>query len=249
MAVDRRLWKQPLHKYYAPSWPCPTCAGKLRFDRESLRYEETLESKQTFDDEHDNTMERSFVFSAWFLCERCNEKVSCSGSGGYEPAETVDENGYPSIEYELEFYPTYFSAPMPIIALPAQCPPLIREEIKKAFAIFFLDLAASANHVRQCAEIILTHLGMPQKRPDGNFIPLGERIKELEKHSAENSARVSALRWIGNFGSHPEPLRKDNLFDAFEILDVLLEDLFVGHLRSVHDMVQRINAAKSPRSI
>ena len=59
-------------------------------------------------------------------------------------------------------------------------------------------------------------------------MPLEKRIQSFEAIDHENAGRVSALRWIGNFGSHPESLTKDDVFDAYDILEVLLESLYIG---------------------
>ncbi len=79
------------------------------------------------------------------------------------------------------------------------------------------------------------------------FIHLSRRIELFQQSDQDNAERADALRWIGNFGSHPEALTKNDLFDAYDILEVLMEDLYVGHQRSVREMVAQITGAKAPR--
>ena len=77
---------------------------------------------------------------------------------------------------------------------------------------------------------------------------MNERIKVYEERDSDNAERITALKWIGNCGSHPEDdLNKDDLFDAYDIVAVLLKDLCVGHNRNVRNIVAQINAAKGPR--
>src|SRR5690348_199664 len=89
MPVDRLLWKQSLTRWNAPLWPCPSCArGRLRLVRDSVTYEETLESRRSRSDETHSPLDVSYGFAAWLECDSCHEKISCCGVGGYEPVES-----------------------------------------------------------------------------------------------------------------------------------------------------------------
>ncbi len=247
MPIDRVLWKRSLTKFYAPAWPCPSCAdGRLRLKRETLRFEETAQSQHQHSTEDLDPRDISYVFSAILECTHCNEMVSCCGDGGFEPEESQDEDGNPDIDYRPLFFVRYFSKPMLIFSPPTRCPDKIKKALYKSFSVLFCDVGAAANHVRQCAEEILTHAGIDHRNARGKFIPLERRIRAFEEVDHENAGRVSALRWIGNFGSHPENLTRDNVFDAYDILEVLLEDMYVGHHRSVRELVDRINRERHP---
>lgn len=247
MVADRKLWKRALKKYHAPPWPCPSCAkGTMRLVKKSLIYEETAASKHQVRDEDFNPYEVKFVFTAMLNCSLCNEKVSCCGDGGMELEQLFDGEGHSYADYEPLFFVKYFSKPMLIFAPPRQCPEKVRNCVLNSFTVFFCDINAAANHVRQCIEEILTHAGISNKNRNGNFVNLGNRIKEFELTDSENAARVDALRWIGNFGSHPESLVSGGVFDAYDILEVLLEDLYIGHQKSVRDLVARITKTRKP---
>jgi hypothetical protein len=249
MPVERYLWKQSFTKVSVPNWPCPTCPrGRLRLVQDSLSYAETEESRWSNFGEDSSLFDKAYAFAAWIQCDSCHDKISCCGTGGYEQVEGADEEGNPYLEDEMYFSPLYFSLPMMIFRPPHKCPPQIIAEVRRSFAVFFCDLAAAANHVRQCVELILLNAGIEARAADGRFIRFEQRLEQFRTRHPENADRVSALRWIGNFGSHPEPLRKDDLFDAYDILEVLLEELFVGHQRSVRQMVEQIVAKKGPRS-
>lgn len=249
MPVARHLWKQTLTNTHAPMWPCPTCSsGKLRLKRDALHYEKTAESRLSSYDEYPNVMGTVFTFSTLLECSDCNEIISCCGLGGYYPRDVFDEDGSHSQDYEVYFAPKYFSMPMRIFQPPARCPDTGKEQLRSSFAVFFCDLSAAANRVRQCIEEILSDAGVESQNSDGEFVSLGNRINSYRDLSPDNADRVNALRWIGNFGSHPETLTKDDLFDAYDILEVLLEDLYVGHQSSVRQLVERINESRGPRS-
>jgi hypothetical protein len=131
---------------------------------------------------------------------------------------------------------------------PFQVPPAIDLSIRKSFRLVFCDPGAAANHIRQCAETILATAGIAHVTETGKFIPFEQRIQKFEDIDPENADRVSALRWIGNFGSHPDKeITRDDVFEAYDILEILLEDLYVGHTKSVRKRVEEINKARGPR--
>ena len=249
MAVDRNLWRAGLRRSYAPRWPCPSCSnGTLRLIPDSLRWFETAESRRRHTDEDFHFSDIDYTFSGWLECDGCRQKISCCGRGGEEPYTFQNEDGDLEQEYEKVFYPQFFYAFLQLFRPPSRCPPLVREQLYKSFAVFFCDLSAAANHLRQCVEEILTHAGIDIRDAKGSFIHLNDRIKIYLGRDSDNAERITALKWIGNCGSHPEDdLNKPDLFDAYDILELLLEDLYVGHNRNVRDIVAQINAAKGPR--
>jgi hypothetical protein len=249
MRVDRRRWSAGLRKKYAPRWPCPSCSnGTLQLIPDSLRWLETAESQLRHSDEDFNFTDICYTFSASLECGRCRQKISCCGGGGEEPYTFQSEDGDWEQEYEPVFYPRFFYPSLQLFRPPQRCPRPVREQLYESFAVFFCDLSAAANHVRQCVEKILTHAGIDIRDANDRFITLNDRIKIYEGRDSGNAERINALKWIGNFGSHPEDqLNKGDLFDAYDILEILLEDLYVGHNRNVRDIVAQINAAKGPR--
>jgi hypothetical protein len=247
MAVDRDLWKKALIGSYAAPWPCPSCPdGKMQVQRDTFHFEETAESRRSHSDDDFHQLNVAFVFSAILQCNRCKEKVSCCGDGGYQQEERWDEEGEVTIDYMPIYFVRYFSTSMRIFVPSNKVPSSVRNSLYKSFLVFFCDIGAAANHVRQCVEEILTHAGIPTKNDKGEFVTLGRRIELFKAIDEENAHRLNALRWIGNFGSHPETLTKDDVFDAYDILEIVLEDRYVGHQRSVRDRVDQINKAKKP---
>jgi hypothetical protein len=249
MAVDRRLWSAGLRKAYAPRWPCPSCSnGTLRLIPDSLHWLETAESQRRHTDEDFTFFDIDYTFSGSLECGRCRQRISCCGSGSEEPDEFQNEHGDWEQESETVFYPRFFYPFLQLFRPPQRCPRPVREQLYKSFAVFFCDPSAAVNHLRQCVEEILTHAGIDIRDVKGGFTRLNERIKVYEERDSDNAERINALKWIGNCGSHPEnDLKKGDLFDAYDILSVLLEDLYVGHNRNVRKIIAEINAAKGPR--
>ncbi len=247
MPVNRQLWKRSISKHYIPAWPCPACGeGKLQMKKGTMNYEETRDSRLRHSDDDFLMLDVEFVFSANLECARCKEIISCCGVGGYDQSYGQDEDGDIAVDYTEIFFPRYFSRAMKIFECPHGSPKEIKISIEKSLLIAFCDSGAAANHIRQCAEEILSQAGISGKHKNGGFIRMEQRIEAFRQANPRNAGYVDALRWIGNFGSHPEDITKDDVFDAYDILELLLEDLYVGHRRSVEELVNRINQSKRP---
>lgn len=54
------------------------------------------------------------------------------------------------------------------------------------------------------------------------------------------------MKWLGNTASHNDTLTKNDIFDALDILDVILDDLFIPHRDRVKKLVETINTNKGP---
>lgn len=247
MPVKRELWKRALTPTYCPPWPCPSCRnGTLRLAPKTFHQEETAASRRASVQDDFGPYDVRLVFVAMLGCATCKESVACSGVGELTREEVEDPLGNVSIEYPPIFWPVYFSPPMLLLDVSSKVPAAVRESLKNSFASFFSDFGAAANHVRQCAEEILTLAGVPGRNANGRFVNMESRIQTFKGNDPDNADRISALRWIGNFGSHPGTLTCEDLFNAYDILEVLLEDLYVGHVRSVAATVARINQTKQP---
>ena len=72
-------------------------------------------------------------------------------------------------------------------------------------------------------------------------VPVGQRINTLEADEKAFSF-LRAIRWIGNQGSHTE-LTRDNIFEALDIVDSVLEHLFNDHGKRVKERVEATNKA------
>jgi hypothetical protein len=71
-------------------------------------------------------------------------------------------------------------------------------------------------------------------------LTLGERIEKLEADEKAFS-HLTAVRWIGNQAAHTADLTRNNIFDALDILDSILEHLFNDHGRRVKELVAAVN--------
>lgn len=223
--MDRALWKQTLTERHAPAWPCPSCQrGSLRIVPDSLVKHETTRSRRAHGDENWDPDWIEYTFTAWLKCGTCSENVVVSGVGGIEPG--YDQEGMTWDDY---FSPRLVFPTLDILTIPKKCPEDVSQKLRAAFAIFWIDQAAAATRVRVALELLLNHLGVKRRRKDhrGKIVDLSlhARIEEFAKRDPVIGAQLMALKWLGNTGSHEGKVTKDDLLDAFEIMEHALVEL------------------------
>lgn len=154
-------------------------------------------------------------------------------------------------EYVTFFYPEHFDPSPVLIELPDECVALVYDELQRAFAASWNDVPSAANHLRSAVELLLDHLKEPKTvlntKGKRARLPLHQRIVNLANRDQELSLSLLAVKWLGNVGSHSDELTKDDLYDAFDILEPVLQDLFVKHRKRLQRLVATINKRKGPR--
>jgi hypothetical protein len=262
VAINRRFWLEPFFKESFPNWNCPRCdIGVLRPVDGSFQYWESAESReagrnylmenrQSFDA---NTMlggdASEYRYSVLLKCnnQTCMEYVASCGSGQVveEYDRNTDEFNYPN-----GFLPQYFYPSMRIFPIPKECPKKVRDEIESSFKLFFSDPPASVNYIRKAVDEILTHKGV--RRFVNNHtgqkirIALHDRIIGFRSSNSDTANSLLAMKWLGNEGSHTDKITKNDVLDAYEILESVLDDLYVGYRKSLDKKVLKINKSRKP---
>lgn len=250
MPVNRKLWKEPLTNNYVPNWHCSACAGGyLKHKPGSLHFLETSESRKAH---HHEAWDQDWIeyrFSALLVCnnEHCQGPVAVAGCGRVEMVQTSHNGDVQCMEF---FYPQHMSPSPPIIAVSMEYPEPIVYELQKAFIASWGDFPLAGNQIRSAVERLLdflkepeTKLSKPGKREP---LTLHTRIASLATRDKELSESLLAVKWLGNVGSHSDELSREDIFDAFDILDLILSDLFVSHRARVKKLVSSINENKGP---
>jgi Domain of unknown function (DUF4145) len=143
-----------------------------------------------------------------------------------------------------------------MISIPRACPKGVREEVVAAFSLYWIDLAASLNRIRNALELVLDDLKVPKSTLDKvkkkrNRLNLHNRINILKKKRPKLEIiceRMMAVKHLGNAGSHPGvPVFADDVFDGFDILERVLEDMYSEHPGELARAVKQINQRKGPR--
>lgn len=248
--MKRALWTQRLTKHSAPPWPCPACGkGILSLIPKSLIFKETASSRESHSDDSWEPEFTTYAFCAWLKCGHasCPQEVVVSGWGGLT-AEFDSEEGMGW----AEVFQPLFCWPMPeIFELPANWPDKVTAELRAAFSLFWSDQAAAAGRVRAALERLLDKLGVQKRRKvkNGKFsdLTLHQRIELFHKGEPAIGTQLMALKWLGNTGSHEGAISRDDLLDAFEILEHALGELIEQRTRKVAALAKRLTEKHGPR--
>ncbi len=239
-------------------WPCPACArGRLQLDKSTLVIRETSASREFRESkkegywEPDMTTER---FTCLLVCNQpsCLEPVVVCGTTGEEP-EPDPEGGETWKKY---LHPRFFHPAPPIIRIPEATPEIVSKEVKKAFALFWCDLLSCGNAIRNAIEQLLTYCKIRRSKIDAQRktrrVSLHERIQiysERGQREQDLATAMFAVKWIGNEGSHPGKLTQSDLLDAFQLLEHVLNILFIPPQQvSAVELAKAIHKHKKPRS-
>jgi Domain of unknown function (DUF4145) len=246
--IDHSQWKPPFKREELPQWLCPEChSGQLELVEDSFKEQELLCSRNA--NEEGDVDWHKHSYSTLFECSKKQCRESFSSCGYFEVFITYDSGEFEGKNYndlkmcDFRLTPEYFYPSLDIFPIPSTCPESVAKEIKLSFQLFFCSPAASGNHIRKSIENILTDKGV--KRFAGKFIPLHDRIIEYNSINPDIANYMFAIKWIGNEGSHGE-LSRDDVLDAYDILEIILDELYVGHRKAVENKVSMINKTKKP---
>ena len=57
-----------------------------------------------------------------------------------------------------------------------------------------------------------------------------------------------AVKWIGNEGSHPGSVSRDDLLDAFQLVEHLLDEIFINRRAEMSKISRKVLRHKGPSS-
>ena len=84
-------------------------------------------------------------------------------------------------------------------------------------------------------EKLLDHLGEPQARN------LHQRIENYKERDEQRGSALLAVKWVGNVGSHADDISREDVYDAFDIIEIVLKDVFSRDYSKVAKSVDAIN--------
>lgn len=248
--MNRHLWQRNFYENQTIKWPCPSCdTARLALKNETLHQGQT---SQSLTDRRDKEWQPDWIegrFSCLLKCEQCSESIAVAGR------YSLEEWGNPEsreIEYLTKFEPLFFMQAPHIIQLPKNLPLIIRKEMEKSFQLYWVDLASCANRIRSSVELLLTELKIKRvvvERKKRRVLTLHARIEIFEQKDKKIAASLFAIKWIGNAGSHSNPLTSEDVLDGYEILEHVFAELFEQRSMRLEKITRQINQSKKPRSI
>lgn len=262
MTINRKSWLDSFQANNLPNWLCPRCEeGVLRPLDGSFRFWESGDSYEFgkkylikvghYDPDADSMLGMDLAeyrYSVILKCNNpnCREHISSCGFG-YVKDEYDPATGEP--EFVDVFEPLFFYPQINIFSIPKNCPERISKEIKTSFKLFFTDPPAAANYARKTVDAILTNKQVKRyAKSKGKQIriSLHDRIVAFQTTRPEIAKKLFAIKWLGNEGSHTEDMTKNDVLDAYEILESVLDDLYVGYRKSVEKKIEKIIKIKKP---
>ncbi|WP_432200156.1 DUF4145 domain-containing protein [Erythrobacter sp. W53] len=191
-------------------------------------------------------------FSAQLVCtfEACEERVAIFGNSSVDEENFLDHRGNWDRDYISYFAPAgLHPAPSPI-AIPAGVPEQISDRLTEAAALIWRSSDSAANQLRQAVERLLDHKRVRKtitsKQGRRKRLPLHDRIKEFEASDQANAELLLAIKWLGNTGSHSEGMHRKQVLDGFDIIELVLKNMFDRSEMEVLKKARGINKRKGP---
>lgn len=251
--MNREIWVKRSFNHNNPkTYPCPTCkVGTLNLNGILTEITPTGSHMEY----HSYSYGIEHVFSGILKCKNidCKELVTISGQC-LKDIVYMDEapDGRPIEDRFSTYYPKHFYPNLKIFELPKEVTDNVRKQINLSFSNYFHDLSSCANRIRNAIEHILDDLNAPKKKKTkaGNihvFKTLHARIEHYGKKNKKISNYLLALKIIGNEGSHVGEVHIEDILDAYEILEQLIEFTYVQRNKKVEKIANEIVDRNKPR--
>lgn len=232
------------------AYRCPSCSVGILKLYGDLSSEESVETKSLHQEIWFEVEHVRLNFTCTLRCGNCEEKVFVVGEGSVKEHRYYDETNPKGWDSEVveTFSPKFFQPHLHLIDYASKTPDDVSISLGKASAVYFSSPSASCNNIRIAAEEILNSLGVPESLvSNGSRLGFKQRIDLLPAEHQKVVALFNALRWLGNHGSHPgDSIGKEQALQAFEIMELLLEELFSNRRRELLELALAINNSKGP---
>jgi len=248
MAFDAALWSDKIESAELPAYPCPTCSrGRMVAPKKpgTRAWEPTYSKRATSHEDYTPHWDiKRFVGLLKCTEATCGEIVIVSGDEVYE--DVYDEeygHGLTTVRYVKAAHP----APR-IIEVSKNVPEIISKPVFSAFSLYWIDLGATANRIRSALERLMDDKGIKKNTVNSQRkrvpLVLASRIQIFEnKFGIEHKVIMSAIRLIGNAGSHGQSDR-NAVLAGFELLEYLLREIYDKPGKSIAKRAKAITKSK-----
>ena len=181
----------------------------------------------------------------------CGESVAVCGFLGYDQHWAEHDYG---VEDLKSYQPKFFFPALNIFKIDSHCPSDIRQQLIKSFSHFFNDPWAAANAARSALELMMDNQGIKKqfKTRAGKMKKhdLHARIDLFGNNNPDLKSFLMAAKWIGNAGSHPNEITKDDVLDGYSLMDHAIYELYVKDkkLSLLKRTAAGINKSRKPGS-
>lgn len=210
--LDRSLWREAFAPGQVPPFPCPACCYSAAPGR--LKSEEL------------SRVDRHFRLMMRCDLATCNEAITVVGHVGEWETQVDGE----SVRHAEALFPAFFYPAPPIMKGSGAQDGYTGLLIEKSSELFWVELEACLNCLRQIIEGTIDNFAVPttyiDRKGKERRSSLNHRIDafvDMDEHVAEF---FGALRKIGNIGSHGGEISREMVLDAFELLDDCMRHLY-----------------------
>lgn len=248
--IKRDLFDNWFTKKDMSKWQCPTCnTSSLKVTENNFIQKYNSATEISLNEEWFDAPDMiTYRFTTLLSCTNpsCKEVVACSGEG-YVQQQQYSYNDFEYIDY---FKPYFFYPSLNIFHIPDDTPRDVSDYIESSFALVFTNKSSSANQIRVALENLLTHLKVNKTHTNssGRRKPhtLHRRIELLPPKHVHLKELCLAIKWLGNSGSHNnnKELSFDDIFDGYDMLSFILNELYDSQEKHVKKLAKRINTKK-----
>ena len=149
-------------------------------------------------------------------------------------------------KFVYHHYPKCFIPTLKIFSLSDKVPQQIHSRIIECFSLLFIDYSACLNRIRSCIEILLReHLKQknPQlSAPKSLFLSIKDFRLNNDKANFESKQFLTALRHIGNAGSHGKSTSYRDALEGLEMLEIIINEIYSNSSKKrILRIVEEIN--------
>jgi hypothetical protein len=204
--MNRETWETDYFLEWEPTnWLCSACFSGNLFPK----------GRPVIND--------NYKFTVHFRCSHsdCHKDYACIGKVKYFSSSSRTEvtKMYYGPKYK-RFYPLNFAPVLQLFPVNPLIPKSVITSLDESFGVFWSDCHSSANALRRALEKLLDELEVPPA------ISLQRRIDNFKSEHHDFAKFLSAIKWIGNSGSHGDNLTKEDILDACVIFEHCLAELF-----------------------
>jgi Domain of unknown function (DUF4145) len=241
VTMNRDLWKERFDQL--PAWLCPHCfTGTVRLIHDGLTRREEARTNWSIR-EGDGTLDDSYGwFTAILECTNSECENYLVALGEFHALRV--RHNCQDLNFNYELVPRSMLPAPHIIMIPKKTPETVVAHLRRSFALYWMDLGACVSAIRAALEAIADHLGQSRQTPEGKFIPLGTRIKNLEDSHRDLAGAMKSIKSWGNDGAHGNDVPRDPILDAYELLEIELVTLFNDTRARRIEILERLRAAR-----
>lgn len=252
MTIDRELWKKWAPKDNFPIWICSKCnKGIFEIVKDTFHsvYDGSTETSKTHDAFDSDWV--ALRFCAILRCNNksCQESAAVTGRGVVEQEHEYNMHGQPESTYVEYFKPEYCSPPPAVFKIPEKTPEEVSAEILHSFSIFLSQPNSAGNKIRTSIEKLLNShrvkkTTISKKTKKRVKLTLHDRIIEYGKKNDTLSKNILAIKWIGNSASHTQGLEIEDIFDAYDLLHHVLNEIYDNRAKHIAKITKARNKRK-----